>query len=104
MRVRCPNCHNSTEVDADTQLSNIACTSCGREFSLVNDETLTYTEAETKTIGHFRLVDQIGSGAFGAVWLTTINMTVIGWKTQATGSYSRCKHLSKKTIHKRNWI
>ena len=51
MRVRCPNCHDSTEVDDNTEWSNIACPSCGSKFSLVADHTLTYTEAETKTIG-----------------------------------------------------
>ena len=69
MRVRCPNCHDSTEVDDSTALSAVQCASCGSKLSLVADQTLTYTETETKTIGHFELVDEIGSGAFGSVWM-----------------------------------
>lgn len=69
MRVRCPNCYDSTEVDDSTALSAVQCASCGSKFSLVADHTLTYTEAETKTIGHFELVDEIGAGAFGSVWM-----------------------------------
>ena len=68
MRVRCPNCHDSTEVDDSTELSAISCPSCGSQFSLVGDHTLTYTSGETKTIGHFELLDEIGVGAFGSVW------------------------------------
>ena len=69
MRVRCPNCHDSTEVDDNTELSNIACNSCGGEFSLVGEETITLDQTKSQTIGHFELVDQLGTGAFGSVWL-----------------------------------
>ena len=41
----------------------------GSKFSLVGDQTLTYTQGEAKTIGHFELVGQIGTGAFGSVWM-----------------------------------
>ena len=69
MRVRCPNCHDATEIDDRAELSNIGCVSCGSVFSLVADHTISYTEAERKTIGHFELVDEIGVGAFGSVWV-----------------------------------
>jgi serine/threonine protein kinase len=69
MRVRCPNCHDSTEVDDNTELSNIACNSCGGEFSLVGEETITLDQTKSQTIGHFELVDQLGVGAFGSVWM-----------------------------------
>ena len=69
MQVRCPHCHTSNEFDDNCELSNISCPSCGSNFSLVGDRTLTYKEAEATTIGHFRLLDQIGVGAFGSVWL-----------------------------------
>jgi WD40 repeat protein/tRNA A-37 threonylcarbamoyl transferase component Bud32 len=52
----------------DNPLADIACPSCGSNFSLLGEETLTHQAAELKTIGHFDLVDQIGAGAHGAVW------------------------------------
>ncbi len=69
MRVRCPICHDSTEVDDNTELSNISCHSCGGEFSLVGEETVTLDRAKSQMIGHFELVDQLGTGGFGSVWL-----------------------------------
>ena len=68
MQVRCPQCHTPIEIDSDAQLSDIACPACGSSFSLLGTaETIPY-EAGTKTIGHFKLVEQIGVGTFGFVW------------------------------------
>ena len=69
MRVRCPNCHDSTDVDDNTELSNIACRSCGSKFNLLGEETIAHDPTDAKTIGHFELVNQIGTGAFGSVWM-----------------------------------
>ena len=69
MRVRCPNCHDSTEVDDNTELSNVACPSCGSEFSLLGEETMPLEQAGAKKMGHFELVDRLGVGTFGSVWL-----------------------------------
>ena len=69
MHVRCPHCHNPLEVLDNASLSDIECPSCGSSFSLVGDVTATLTHRpETKTIGHFQLVRQVGIGAFGSVW------------------------------------
>ena len=69
VRVRCPNCHESTDVDDSVELSNVACNSCGSNFSLLGDETMPIEQAGPKTIGHFELVDQLGIGSFGSVWM-----------------------------------
>lgn len=68
MEVRCPQCHSPIDLAEGTPLSDIACPSCGRSFSLLGEETMTYQAAVAKTIGHFELVDQIGVGSFGSVW------------------------------------
>jgi hypothetical protein len=35
---------------------------------LVPDETITFRGSETKTLGHFELIEKLGVGAFGTVW------------------------------------
>ena len=68
MQVRCPHCHTPVDLASDSELSDIACPSCGSSFSLLGTaETVPY-ETGTKTIGHFELVEQIGVGTFGFVW------------------------------------
>lgn len=75
MQVRCPQCKNSIEVVENTDLSQISCPSCGTGFSLI-DETATLPpnraasagRVETRTVGHFELLEKVGMGAFGTVW------------------------------------
>ena len=69
MQVRCPQCHTPVEMASDSPLSDINCPSCGSSFSLVGeDETISFRGTATKSLGHFELVDQLGSGAFATVW------------------------------------
>lgn len=78
MQVRCPHCHNPIELVEDSSLSDIPCSSCGSSFSLL-DETISQQKAETKTLGHFQLIEQVGIGAFGSVWKskdTSLDRTV----------------------------
>ncbi len=68
MEVRCPHCRAPVDLGAETPLSAITCPCCGTDFSLLGtDETATYEHADQKTIGHFELVEQIGSGSSGSV-------------------------------------
>ena len=68
LRVRCPHCHNPVEVLDDSSLREIPCSNCGSSFSLLTDETVSYQSEQTKRLGHFELVEQLGVGAFGSVW------------------------------------
>jgi WD40 repeat protein/tRNA A-37 threonylcarbamoyl transferase component Bud32 len=68
MNVRCPQCQNSIELDDETPLSSVTCTSCGSSFSLIGDETLPYRGAAPRSIGRFQLIEEAGQGAFGSVW------------------------------------
>ena len=45
----------------------IQCSSCGGSFSLLGEGTLSYHDEDVR-IGHFKLLDQLGVGAFGSVW------------------------------------
>ena len=69
MHIRCPHCHNAMEVVGDSDLADVACPSCGSAFNLANvaPETEHY-DPKPRMIGHFQLLDQLGMGAFGAVW------------------------------------
>ena len=68
MHIRCPHCHDPIEVvDADL-LTDIACPSCGSNFSLITRETAPYVPGAVRTIGHFQLLESVGDGHFGTVW------------------------------------
>jgi WD40 repeat protein/tRNA A-37 threonylcarbamoyl transferase component Bud32 len=68
MQVRCPQCQTPIELASDGNLSDIACPSCGSSFSLLGTEETAPYRRETRTIGHFELVEQVGVGTFGSVW------------------------------------
>jgi tetratricopeptide (TPR) repeat protein len=56
------------EVGENDPLVEIPCASCGSHFSLVEVETTTCGASESRCIGHFQLLQQLGRGAFGSVW------------------------------------
>ncbi len=64
MHIRCPQCHDPIEIVDDAQLSDLSCPSCGSRFSLVSEETETF-KPQGRTIGHFQLVEKVGTGGFG---------------------------------------
>ena len=68
MLIRCPHCHNPIEVINDVPSGDVSCPSCGSRFNLANDvETGRFLDAG-RTLGHFKLLDRLGQGAFGEVW------------------------------------
>ena len=69
LRVRCPQCHYPIEIGSEASLAEIKCPSCGVGFSLVGTATPDSSAGEKgRTIANFELIDQLGAGAFGAVW------------------------------------
>ncbi len=68
MHVRCPLCHGSIELVDASPLGQVCCPCCNGNFSLLGEETIPHETAEVRSIGHFKLLQQLGSGSFGAVW------------------------------------
>jgi WD40 repeat protein len=65
-RIRCPHCHNPI-VLAEEQPVAVRCPGCGSSFR-VCDAQRTFPSGEMRLLGKFQLLEQVGVGAFGAVW------------------------------------
>jgi eukaryotic-like serine/threonine-protein kinase len=65
-RVHCPHCRNSISL-ASSGPKEIHCGGCGSSFR-VEDFGQCTTVDEIRVLGRFQLLDQVGQGAFGAVW------------------------------------
>jgi tetratricopeptide (TPR) repeat protein/tRNA A-37 threonylcarbamoyl transferase component Bud32 len=68
LHVRCPHCHHPVEIVEDRPWTEIRCSICGSSFSLVDKEPDTRQSAATKRLGHFDLIEPLGTGSFGTVW------------------------------------
>jgi tetratricopeptide (TPR) repeat protein len=68
LEVRCPNCHQPTEVAADTTLTDLICSACGSHFSLVDQSQATRMAPSLTRLGRFDLIERLGVGGFGSVW------------------------------------
>jgi serine/threonine protein kinase len=68
LEVRCPNCHQPTEVAVDTTLTDLTCSACGSHFSLVDQSKATRLAPALTKLGRFELIERLGVGGFGSVW------------------------------------
>jgi WD40 repeat protein len=67
LTVRCPNCHQPSEVAVDSTLTDLACSTCGGRFNLI-DESAAGKAPPALKLGRFALIERLGVGAFGSVW------------------------------------
>lgn len=68
LHVRCPHCHNPVEIVPDDPWAEVMCRACGSSFSVVDGEGETRAAMPLQTIGHFDLIEPLGTGSFGTVW------------------------------------
>lgn len=69
MRVKCPHCSKPVEIVAgDTTTEVVICPSCGSNVS-DGERTLVQIRTSVKTLGRFELIEMLGRGYFGEVWL-----------------------------------
>lgn len=63
--IRCPHCDKTSNRDIESLDTTVTCLHCQKEFRLVDQNDLGFLP---DAIGHFRLIERIGSGGFGTVW------------------------------------
>ena len=66
LRVVCPECKSSMDLEPESSWSSITCNSCKTSFSLIGEDD--DHDLKSKQIGHFDLIQRVGVGAFGTVW------------------------------------
>jgi eukaryotic-like serine/threonine-protein kinase len=64
--VRCPYCRNPLRLP-ERPPEEVLCPACGSAFR-VQDTAATDTVSPMRRLGKFQLLEQVGCGAFGAVW------------------------------------
>ncbi len=68
LHLRCPHCQNDVELLPEAKLEEITCNSCGDTFSLIDEEDVTLVDSGPRRVGHFELLERLGTGGFGSVW------------------------------------
>jgi hypothetical protein len=69
MRIRCPHCRNAIEIVGEESYDDLTCPACGSTVSLVGYRLTDTHRSQPKELGHFQLIEEVGTGAFGSVWL-----------------------------------
>lgn len=67
MQVACPHCQQRTLLANGQSLATIPCDHCGATFDIAAQKVY-HRPHQSGRIGHFELLQQIGSGSFGKVW------------------------------------
>ena len=65
--VRCPHCGQRLELLEKDSLKEIDCSGCNQSFALVDAAERTGRKAGNR-VGHFELIEPVGTGSFGSVW------------------------------------
>ncbi len=67
IHIQCPHCKNPIELVDFSAGQEITCTSCGSSFRLEDRSTAAWTGPDM-TLGRFRVIEEVGRGAFGTVF------------------------------------
>jgi WD40 repeat protein len=69
MQVLCPHCLGTIEMAVADPTQEINCPSCGSSFRLERETTTDYRPLKGQKLGKFELLETLGQGAFGVVYL-----------------------------------
>jgi len=68
LHIHCPNCRNPVRITVDAPLMAVNCPSCGNPFHIAGNDPGTDQAGLIRKLGHFELVEKVGSGGFGTVF------------------------------------
>jgi serine/threonine protein kinase len=69
MHLVCPHCQNSIDVESISTTKEIVCDACGSTIRLESASTAAWSPTnDSRKLGKFELLDQVGFGAFGTVF------------------------------------
>ena len=69
LHINCPHCFNGIEVVPELSTESLTCPTCGSNFNLVGDQTVTCRDTALQKIDRFELIELLGRGHFGDVWM-----------------------------------
>src|SRR5262249_49936421 len=69
MQINCPHCHNGIEIVPGRPIESLTCPTCGSNFNLFDAGRATLRKTAPRQIGRFELIEHLGSGHFGDVWM-----------------------------------
>jgi tetratricopeptide (TPR) repeat protein/tRNA A-37 threonylcarbamoyl transferase component Bud32 len=64
--VRCPSCGSQSAITDGSTVNNFACSTCNESIQVVDRQA--EDKLAKRRLGHFELLEQVGSGSYGVVW------------------------------------
>jgi serine/threonine protein kinase/WD40 repeat protein len=66
--VRCPHCGTPNSFAPNSLVRQVRCSQCGEDYALLGSAETVELAGQSRRLGRFELLDEIGSGSFGSVW------------------------------------
>jgi tRNA A-37 threonylcarbamoyl transferase component Bud32/tetratricopeptide (TPR) repeat protein len=98
MHIICPHCQGHIELAEPATLDDISCPTCGSSFRLERGSTTGWSPGATgRKLGKFELIDLVGAGAFGSVFMARDPELdrVVAIKVPRTGSLGSAENMDR---------